>query len=182
MALVLDELDPTTRQHMLREFEAELAGNPYLPASLSEQGRAAWPDLMRRAILEGDDTTLRAALLTDPTLLRPRETAVRSGVAHERNVNFAQASQRLATGEFNTWYVRGLSARLLAEGVESVEVYRAAVPKWEPAACSSHEGAVVAVRDVYEGHRARYWPTENPDGFSVPFQPGCHHSIRRITA
>jgi hypothetical protein len=33
---------------------------------------------------------------------------------------------------------------------------------------------------VYDGHRARYWPTENPTAVSVPFGPNCHHTIRRI--
>lgn len=90
-----------------------------------------------------------------------------------------QASVRLATNEFNTWYVRGLSGLLLDEGMVQCEVYRAGHPKWEPSECSKHEGEIVAVQDVYAGHRRRYWPVPDPTAFSIPFQPGCHHSIRR---
>jgi hypothetical protein len=60
-----------------------------------------------------------------------------------------------------------------------VVVYRASEPKWAVASCSQHEGHIVPVRKVYDGHRSRYWPTEDLNAFSIPFQPGCHHSIRR---
>jgi hypothetical protein len=39
----------------------------------------------------------------------------------------------------------------------------------------------VTVREIHDGHRARYWPAPgNPGAFSIPFAPGCHHTIRRI--
>jgi hypothetical protein len=60
-------------------------------------------------------------------------------------------------------------------------VYRAAEPKWVVAGCAGHEGAIVSAQEVYDGHRANYWPNENPDAFAIPFQPGCHHSIRRVS-
>ena len=181
MALLLDELDDTTREHMLREFEMEMSSeNPFKPATLSLKGRAAWPNLMRDAIRDGHDGTLHAALLNDPALFNSHESYVRNGVAHQRAINHEQASERLATSEFNTWYVRGLSARLLAEGVETVEVYRAATPRWEPGGCAAHEGMIASVQAVYDGHRSAYWPVSNPDAFAIPFQAGCHHSIRRV--
>jgi len=41
-----EELDETTRQYMLAEFEAEqTTGNTYLGERLSPAGRAAFPDL-----------------------------------------------------------------------------------------------------------------------------------------
>jgi len=177
MTLVLEELDNETRIHMLREFEAELAsGNPYRSPVLSERGRAAWPGMFKGAIEQGNDETLRIALTADMSYLNSHEEYSK-GV---RKVNFAQASERLAIGEFNTFYVRGLSSKLLEEGVSEVEVYRAATPRWEPGECVTHEGRTVAVQDVYDGHRATYWPVPDAGAFAIPFRPGCHHSIRRI--
>ena len=62
--------------------------------------------------------------------------------------------------EFNTWYVRGLCLRLVDEGVDLCQAYRAAESKWELAQCSEHEGQVFPVSEVLGGHRARYWPEE----------------------
>lgn len=75
----------------------------------------------------------------------------------------------------------GFSARLAYEGEDSCRVYRAAPAKWEIAECSVHEGNVFPLTAVIGGHRARYWPAPgNPDAFSIPAVPGCHHTIQRI--
>ena len=59
--------------------------------------------------------------------------------------------------------------------------YRAAPPKWDIAACSEYEGQIRPVQEVYDGHRARYWPPPGDlEADSIPFQPGCHHTIKRI--
>lgn len=166
---------------MSAEFQAELDGtNYFVPSRLTSYGRSRWPDLLHDSIRSGDDETLFDALAVDPALICETEMYERGGILRERRVNAAQAARMLATSEFNTIYVRGLSAKLLSEGVESVEIYRAGAPLWSVAACTSHEGLVVATQDVYDGHRARYWPTMNPHAFSVPFHSGCHHSIRRV--
>ncbi len=176
-----EELDDATRRHMLTEFEAEeTGGNPYRGKDLSPAGRAAFPALMRRAIEIGDDEALTASLSV-PAYWNETETYVRDGIPRERQINVAQAAERLARSEFNTWYVRGLSRRLMDEGIAVCQVYRAAQAKWEPAGCSQHEGQTFSVDEVYRGHRARYWPEPgDPDAVSIPFQPGCHHTIRRV--
>lgn len=177
-----EELDETTRQRMLVEFNAELAGgNPYFGKGLSPAGRAAFPAMMRAAIQGGNEESLAVAL-NRADYWNPTEEYERNGVVRERNVNVRQASERLALTEFNTWYVRGLSGRLIDEGVANCQAYRAADPKWEPADCSAHEGQVFTVNEIYQGHRARYWPVDNPDALSIPFGPGCHHTIRRVNA
>jgi hypothetical protein len=104
------------------------------------------------------------------------------GVTRERRVNVAQATGRLCLSEFNTWYVRGLATRLLEEGVTHCQAYRAAIPKWEPGECSTHEGQIYTVQEIYDGHRRRYWPEPgDTTATSIPFGPGCHHTIRRIS-
>jgi hypothetical protein len=60
--LNFEELDDITRGFMLREFEAELAGNPYISDGLSPEGRAALPNLMRETIRAGNEESLAAAL------------------------------------------------------------------------------------------------------------------------
>ena len=179
MAMKFEELDKTTRRHMLQEFEIEIARDPYFGRSLSPAGRAAFPGMMREAINRGNEETLGAAL-SRADLWNKMETYERNGVPRERRINVGQASERLALTEFNTWYVRGLSRRLIDEGVRHCQAYRAAQPKWEPADCTAHENRIFTVREIYDGHRARYWPVVNANAVSIPFGPGCHHTIRRV--
>ena len=134
---------------------------------------------MREAINTGDEETLGAAL-NCMYFWNEMETYERNGVVRERRINVRQASERLALTEFNTWYVRGFTKRLINEGVTHCQAYRAAQPKWEPADCTAHENQVFAVQEIYEGHRARYWPVGNPAAVSIPFGPGCHHTVRRV--
>jgi len=181
VAVGYDMLDGVTREIMLVEFEAEqVCGNPYEGKGLTPAGRAAFPDLMRQAIKSGDPSSLAAAL-DRREYWYEKETYLRKGVPSERKVNAAQAASRLAIGEFNTWYVRGVAKRLLDEGVAECEVCRAMEPKWEPGDCAQHEGMIVSVQEVYDGHRVCYWPEPgNPSALSVPFGPGCHHVIKRV--
>lgn len=181
MEMDFEELDGTTRDWMLRQFEAEEAsGNPSRSKALSPAGLDAFPDLMRNAIRTGNEVSL-AADLNRPDYWDPTETYVRNGVTRERKRNIAQAAQRLALTEFNTWYVAGLAHRLVDEGETEGQVYRAAEPKFEHASCSTHEGRVYSLADIIAGHRAGYWPEPgDPDRFSIPAGPGCHHTIRRV--
>lgn len=60
-----NELNGTTREWMLRRFEAEeSSGNPYRSEAWSEAGLVNWPDLMRQAITDpnGNEVTLAAGL------------------------------------------------------------------------------------------------------------------------
>jgi hypothetical protein len=166
---------------MLAEFASEESnGNPYRSRVLSGPGLAAFAELMRETLQHGDEVSLGRSL-SNPAFWVATETYERNGVVRERRINVQQAAERLSITEFNTWYVRGLASRLLREGVASCEVYRAAQPKWEPAECTTHEGKQYPVRDIYAGHRARYWPEPGDMSvFSIPFGPGCHHTIRRL--
>lgn len=147
---------------------------------LSDVGKAAFSEHMRAAIRNGNEETLVEAI-SDPSYWVETEFYVRNGVQRERRVNARQAAERLGQTEFNTWYVRGLCARLIEEGAERCKVYRAAEPKWEPGTCAIHEDRTFPVRDVYLAHRAAYWPEPgNPEAPAIPFGPGCHHAIRRV--
>ena len=175
------ELDEKTRAIMLSEFAAEQAGgNPYLSKGLSTHGKTVFPQLLRDAIRHGTEVSL-AATLADANLWEPMETYVRESVSRERKRNIQQSSERLATTEFSTWYVRGLARRLMDEGVMKCQVYRGAQPKWEPGECVKHEGLMLDVKTVYDNHRVRYWPEPgNKEALSIPLAPGCPHVIKRV--
>lgn len=183
MGMVFEELDAITRGYMLRDFDDEQASlNPYRSRALSPAGLLVVPGLIRVALDAGTDETLIEAL-TRTDLWNRSESYVRDGVIRERDVNHVQAAQRLGLTEFNTWYVRGLCGRLLAERVVECQAYRGAQPKWEPGECEEHDGQVYPVTDIYHGHRARYWPEPgDPAATSIPFGPGCHHTIRQFTS
>lgn len=180
MGMTFEELDAVTRGCMLREFDAEEAGpRPYRGKGLSPAGVAAVPGLIRDALTSGTEETLIAAL-AHPDFWNLTEAYVRNGVTRERGVNARQAAERLGLTEFNAWYVRGLCRRLLDEGVGECQAYRGAQPKWEPGECQEHDGQVYPVAVIHRGHRARYWPEPgDPTATSIPFGPGCHHTIRR---
>jgi hypothetical protein len=183
MAMNFEELDGATRRWMYERFEAEEAsGDAYRSKTLSPAGLAAFPDLMRAAIRDpnGNEVTLAGAL-NRPEFWSPTEFYVRRGVERERNVNFGQASERLALTEFNTWYVAGLAHRLLVEGESECEVYRATEPKFVHASCSTHEGQRYPLAEIISGHRAGYWPEPGDHTrLSIPAGPGCSHTIRRV--
>ena len=180
MGMNFEELDAVTRRWMQVEFDdEESGGSAYRGKGLSPTGKAAFPGLMQAAIREGDEETLSDALM-NATYWEPTEQYVRNRVVRDRQVNVRQAAERLSLTEFNTWYVRGLARRLMDEGVTNCQAYRAAAPKWEPAECSQHEGQIYEVRVIYVGHRVRYWPEPGTSAISIPYGPGCHHTIRRV--
>lgn len=181
MAMYFHDLDERTRALMLIEFETEQSsGNPFRTRGLSPEGLTVFPGLVGEAIRSGNEETL-AHSFCNQTYWNPTERYVRDNVPRDRKVNLRQTSERLGLTEFNTWYVRGLSKRLIEEGASLCEVYRGAEPKYEVAACSAHEGKIFSVQEVYLGHRAHYWPEPgDPEALSIPFGYGCHHTIRRV--
>lgn len=180
MPMHYEELDETTRRFMLEEFQAEEQSNPYRSKALTSLGLKVFPQLMQKAIETGNEVSLMQEL-NSADYWEPFEPYVRGGVQRERRRNIGQAAERLALTEFNTWYVRGLARRLMEEGITECQIYRGAQPKWEHGECSQHEGMIVKVQVVYDGHRGTYWPEPgNKNIFSIPSGPGCHHVIRRV--
>lgn len=179
MAFHFEQLNEETRASMLSEFESEQESkDPYFGKNLSTFGRAEFSRAMVETIKYGNEGTLTNAL-ENGAYWNPTEEYERNGVTRSRKINIRQASERLANTEFNTWYVRGLSKVGIDAGISECEVYRASEPKWSPADCTQHEGAILSLADVYRGHRAKYWPEPgNASALSVPFGPGCHHTIR----
>lgn len=175
-----EELNQTTRNWMLEEFQnEEQSGNPYRSKDMTAHGLTQFARIMKN-VIQNEDEVILAEQLSDPSFWNPTYSYIRKDKLITAKLNPAVAAKRLALSEFNTWYVRGLARKLIEEKVEQCEVYRAEAA-WEPRSeCQDHDGKIFQVSDVYNGHRARYWPSVNPMAFSVPVGPNCHHTIRRL--
>lgn len=172
-----EELDPVTRHWMLLEWHAEQSQpNPFRSPRLTDEGWLAWVPSTEIAIREGDEVSL-AESMTDPSFWHQWEPTVRGGrkVARDRHL-------QLANTEFGTIYVRGLARRLLEEGESFCQVYRAAPAGEAREQCRHLEEQVFPVKQIYDSHRAAYWPEPgDPMALSIPVGPNCHHLIRRFT-
>lgn len=179
--LNFEELDPETRRYMVEEFDDEqgLDGHFEPGAEMSPLGKAQLVGAVREALLNGDDVSLADAL-RDPNFWERTRTYRRGEKSVTQRLNPDFCAEQLARCEFNTWYVRGLCRKLIDEGVQLVEIYRAGDAADRNVDCTSYEGRVVRAEDVYLGHRSRYWPEKNDGAFAIPFHAGCHHSIRRV--
>lgn len=129
----LRNLDDATRAAMLSEVDRDIAAGPgptgvlYLSPRLSPQGIRDYPDLLRDAVQNGNDTTLAGALASNDRLLT-RETArhPKGGPDIVKAVPVT-AAQTMAEGEFNRYYARGVCLRAIAEtgSDATVTIYRA---------------------------------------------------------
>jgi hypothetical protein len=144
VAFDFEEVDEATRKYMLDEVERDIAyGKLYLSKNFSATGKAAYPDLLRKAVTEGTEQTLTNALryagfwtfikgqssFASPRPLRPMRS-LKSGPSGfgSAGSNLDQINNIAATfaeGEYNVYNMRGLCIKLIAEGQNKAEVYRA---------------------------------------------------------
>jgi hypothetical protein len=125
MPFQFEDLDAVTRGFMVDEFDSDVQdGNLYLSGHFSVAGRERYPDLCRQALESGTDGTLAAALRKPGMFERqyqrrkPKGGYTTAAVPHT-------APETVAEGEFNRFYLRGLCLRVLSEGGEQIQVYRA---------------------------------------------------------
>lgn len=149
-----EELDDETRKWMLIEFEAEENSEPYRPTRLNGTGRKKFAEIMVRTIQTGNIQSSEADISTG--CLKSTEERTRNGKTHEVKVP-NNAAHVLAHTEFTTWYTRGFARRLIEEGVEVCEIYRAEAAANPRCSCLRREGEVVSVKAVYDGHRPYHY-------------------------
>jgi hypothetical protein len=124
MALELENLDSASREFMLAELDQdERNSSLYFSERLSPAGVAAYPELLREAIAQGDDRTFEVAI-DEPGLFNATETYMRLGKPVTAKIS-QRARQTLAEGEFNRFFIRGLCALVCSQGGGEVEIYRA---------------------------------------------------------
>ncbi len=121
--MYLTNLDDETRLHMRIELERDIeSGTLYLSPRLTERGRSIYADLLREAVDGGSPESLAAALRGHLVTQEPSRSKL--GKVFYRSVP-PSAHVTLAEDEFNRLYVRGLCARVVANGGSEVQVYRA---------------------------------------------------------
>lgn len=124
MQFRFENLDESTRRYMAQELSRDLVyGAVYLSPRLTEEGRAAYPDLLEEALRWHGPHWLADALRYADYLLAYEERRAGGDEAIQARVPVT-ASEMLATDEFNRYYMRGVCLRALAEGMGVVEVYR----------------------------------------------------------
>ncbi|MFY9301270.1 MAG: hypothetical protein WAO91_08795 [Candidatus Nitrosotenuis sp.] len=174
-----EELDDKTRKYMLEEFHKEQSNNPYRSGRMTSEGLKNVIRHIEDAIKSGNEVTLIKSL-SNPSYWKSEETRHKGNTTHQARIDPNEAAKTFGLTEFNTWYVRGLAKRLMDEGQEECEIYRAQYAEEPRCTCSKLERHRFKVKDVYDGHRAKYHPTANYAAFSIPSGPNCHHTIRGI--
>lgn len=175
-----EELDDATRKWMLVEFEnEENSKSPYRSPRLNNIGKEKFKDIMKKAINSGNILSLTHDL-SNFTLWKQSELATRGNTTYEKRIDPKNSAKLLAHTEFTTWYTKGLARKMMEEKIDYCEIYRAEVAKTPRCECTKFEEQSVKVKDVYDGHRAKYHPTINSNAFSIPSGPFCHHTIRRL--
>jgi hypothetical protein len=117
-----ENLDAITRQHMVKELNRDIAsGAVYLSTRLTPEGRIQYPTLLRVAIETFDATWLARQLRDYLRAIESRD--LKSGEQSAARVPY-NADETVAENEFNRYYIRGLCARAIDEGIDQVEVYR----------------------------------------------------------
>ena len=125
MSIHYENLDAAVRNAMIQELESDLSkGRLYVSPRLTDAGTQAWPEVLREAFKEHDDTWI-ATTLRSRSLLRTHEQRrkPKGGGFTTAQVPHT-AADTLAEGEFNRFYARGLCANVVASDGTEVEVYR----------------------------------------------------------
>ena len=124
MGLVYENLDEETRRLMVEEVEFDISGpGLYLSSYCNPNGRDLWPELLREAARAGSDATLEAALQAKKCFLSHAQRRKPKG-GYTMVAVPVTAAQTLAESQFNTYYMRALARRAVAES-RSLVVYRA---------------------------------------------------------
>ncbi|MDW5552292.1 hypothetical protein [Methanosarcina sp.] len=119
MPFNFESLDLLTRQFMKQELDYDQKNNRlYISSRLNERGVQLYPELLRKAIDEGNDITFGIDLLSQGCF---NEHVLRNGKPTKMPSN---AHETLSEGEFNRFYIRALCLRSINEG-RKLEVYRA---------------------------------------------------------
>ncbi|WP_218221592.1 hypothetical protein [Nesterenkonia sp. Act20] len=116
MTFIFEDLDSTTRDLMLEEFEDDVAhGRVYISARALPGSNTLYFDAQRDAFGSGDADSLSKALASAGVFLKVQSDGKR--------VNFRDAASALGDGQFVAYYCRAVCRRAIEEGTR-VEVYR----------------------------------------------------------
>ncbi|KFB99155.1 hypothetical protein GTGU_04156 [Trabulsiella guamensis ATCC 49490] len=177
MALNFQDLNDETRRFMTQEIQLDKENDTfYRSAFLTDQGKEIWPTLLEESIAHNDDwleneIQRRGLLAQFYTRRRPKSQELMQARVP------VTAAQTLAEGEFNRLFVRGLCARVIAEGGREVEAYRARYSEHPRAESEAIIGKKFLAADVLKDLR------DNPGVDSVlglPPGPNSGISVKKI--
>jgi hypothetical protein len=123
-----ENLDEKTRRFMLRELDMDLSSQTlYMSPRLTDRGRRDYPSLISEAITRYNDVWLAGRLRSQKLIKTYEQRRKPNGSGYIRVRVPRSAADMLAEGEFNRFFIRGLCARAMEEGVDEVQVYRGKV-------------------------------------------------------
>src|SRR3954467_11789420 len=122
MPLQYENLDPATRRYALAELEHDQAtGAFHISERLRPEGAGEYERLLHEALRYYDDRWLEEH--ASDLLVEYEARKSKSGAQTKARVPH-MAARMLAEGDFNRYYMRGVSVRAMQEGRQVVEVYR----------------------------------------------------------
>ncbi|MBD3372540.1 MAG: hypothetical protein GF403_07495 [Candidatus Coatesbacteria bacterium] len=117
MGIQYKNLDDVTREKMLEEVKRDIYnGCLYIGTSVKHTAKQQYENLLIESVKHHNDDWLADEILRRGLLLAYEP---KSGNKVAKN-----AHKRLAQGEFNRFYIRGLCVRAIEEGISQVFVYR----------------------------------------------------------
>lgn len=117
-------LDEKTRNYMIEEIKlANQEGELYFSKRFNENGFSLWPELLELAATNFNEHWL-AFQLENNNLMKDRELAAKPKGGYTIKFVPHNASETLAEGQFNRYYMLAL-ARIAIEQGRLLEVYRA---------------------------------------------------------
>lgn len=171
-------LDDKTRKYMLEAIDdADRIGNIYYSSRFNEAGRRGWLALLKEAAQAHDERWL-AEQVEGNHLMRELEGArTPRGAYTVKHIPEAAAADTLAEGQFNRFYMLGLSRRARAEGIPALEVYRARETTTPRAQSKRLIGKRIAVDQVEDQLRDTKASLKSPllrvrSGISLRLPPG----------
>ena len=141
-------LDQTTRKFILEAIdEAERTGNIYYSTRFNQAGNQQWLPLLREAAQSFNEHWLAFQLETK-VLMKDFETARKPTGGYTTKHIPHTASETMADGQFNRFYILGLCKRARSEGITHLVVYRAKAVKDPRPESEALVGTSLSIDDI----------------------------------
>ena len=141
-------LTDDVRNFMIEEINSDIEkGVLYISSRLNEVGKEKFPTFLINAAKSGNDVNLQqdlqSSIYFNPTYLRQGKPVKMP----------SNSADLLAQGEFNRFYIRGICRKAVADGIETVEIYRARHSSWSRPESEIKIGRRISAKDLLEDLR-----------------------------
>jgi len=149
----LANLDDMTRRYMINELDMDISkGRLYLSKRFTPKGQEDYESLFREAINSHDPIWLAEQLSQSGRMKGAEVSHSRKGTLYIKRTPLSDY-ETFAYGEFNRFYIRGLCARAIAEGIDYLVVYRALDVQAARSESEAKIGSHVDVRELLDDLR-----------------------------